>query len=110
VGWDTEFPIDALKKLGWRKTRIEDQGRTVTICVKLAQECTQDRRFPRSHFSRQRNESYPVVNTVQKVCERFPVVLAQEDKAGVRGQIKGFFPEAMKVEVHQKTLPDAFTS
>jgi hypothetical protein len=46
TGWDTEFPIDALKKFGWRKTRIEDQGRTVTICVKLAEECAQDRRLP----------------------------------------------------------------
>jgi hypothetical protein len=27
---------------------------------------------------------------------------AQEDEAGVRGQVKGFFPKAMEVEVHQK--------
>jgi hypothetical protein len=46
MSWDTEFTIDALKKLGWRKTGIEDQGRTVTICVKLAEEGTQDRCLP----------------------------------------------------------------
>jgi hypothetical protein len=38
------------------------------------------------------------------VCKRFPVAPAHEEKAGVRGQAKRLFPEAMKVEVHQ-TLP-----
>ena len=70
------------------------------ICVKLAEKRTQDRCFPRSHLSRQGNESYTIVNAVQKVCKGLPVVLAQKDKAGIRGQVKRFFPEAMKVEVH----------
>jgi len=45
VGWDTEFPVYVLKKLVWGKTGIEDQGRSVMICVKLIEECTQDRCF-----------------------------------------------------------------
>ena len=32
----------------------------------------------------------------------FLMRFAQEDEAGVRGQVKGFFPKAMEVEVHQK--------
>jgi hypothetical protein len=38
------------------------------------------------------------------------MVLAQEDKTGVGGQGKRLFPEAIKVEVHQKLPLDTFTS
>jgi hypothetical protein len=30
------------------------------------------------------------------------VVLAQENKSGVRSQVKGLFPKAEKVEIHQE--------
>jgi hypothetical protein len=44
--WNAEFSVDGLKKLRWRKGGIEDQGRTMMIGIKLAEECTQDRCFP----------------------------------------------------------------
>jgi hypothetical protein len=44
------------------------------------------------------------------VCKGFLVGLAQENKAGVRGQVKRLLPEAMEVKVHQKILLNAFTS
>ncbi len=76
------------------------------ICVQLAEKGTQDRRLARSHLSGQGNKSCPIVNPVQKVGKGFPVILAQEDKSGVGGQIKRLFPEAIKFEVHQKIPPD----
>jgi len=30
------------------------------------------------------------------------VVFAQEDKAGVRGQVKRLFSESMEIKIHQK--------
>ena len=102
AGGNTEFPGYTLKKLGGRKTGVENQGRSVMIGIKLAEECTQDRRFPRSHLSRQGNKSCPIVNPVQQVGKGFPVVLAQEDKAWVGGQVKRLFAEAIKVEVHRR--------
>jgi hypothetical protein len=44
------------------------------------------------------------------VRKGFLVGFAQKDKAGVWGQVKRLFPEAIKVEVHQNIPPDAFTS
>jgi hypothetical protein len=82
----------------------------VLICVKLAEECPQDSCLPRSDLSCQGNESYTIVNAVQKVCKGFFVVLAQEDKTGVRSQVERFFSEAMKVKVHQKIPLDTSTS
>lgn len=38
------------------------------------------------------------------------MVIAQEDKAGVWGQAKWLFRETIKVEVHQRTPLDRFTS
>ena len=70
------------------------------ICVKLTEESTQDRCLPGAHFSREGNESYAIVNAVQKVCKGFPMVLAQKDKPGVGSETKRLFAEAMKVEVH----------
>jgi hypothetical protein len=37
------------------------------------------------------------------VGKRFPVSLAQKDKARIRSQVKRDFPKAVKFEVHQKT-------
>ena len=71
------------------------------IRIKLIEEGPQDRCFPRSHLSRQDNKSHTIVNAVEKMCEGLPVVLAQEDEAGVGSQIKRFFPKAMKLEVHK---------
>jgi hypothetical protein len=36
------------------------------------------------------------------VGKSFPVILAEVDKARVRGQIKGLFLQAIKVEIHSK--------
>jgi hypothetical protein len=36
------------------------------------------------------------------VGKSFPVVVAEEDKARVRGQVKGLFPETIKVEIYGK--------
>ena len=41
------------------------------------------------------------MNAVEKMCKGFLMRFAQEDKAGVRGQVKGLFPKAMEVKVHQ---------
>jgi hypothetical protein len=89
-----------LKKLGWGKARVEDQGRSVMIRVQLGKEGAQDRRLSRSHRSRQGNEPDAIVNAVQEVCKRFPMAPAHEEKAGVRGQTKRLFPETMKIEIH----------
>ena len=80
------------------------------IWAKLAEEGPQDRRFPRTHLPGQYDESGPIVDSVQKVGKGFPVVLAQKDKAGVGGQVKRLFPEAIKIEVHQKLPLEPFTS
>ena len=45
-GWNAEFPVNVLKKLGCREAGIKDQGCPVMIWVKLAEQCTQDRCFP----------------------------------------------------------------
>jgi hypothetical protein len=65
VHWDTQFPINALEKLGRGKAGVEDQGRPVMIRVELAEEGTQNRCLPRSHRSRQGNETDAIVNAVQ---------------------------------------------
>jgi hypothetical protein len=97
---DAQFPVNVLKKLRRGKAGIEDQGRSVTVSVKLAEEGTQDRRLSRSHRSRQGNETDAIVNAVQEVCECFPMTPAHKEKAGVRGQAERLFPEAMKIEIH----------
>jgi hypothetical protein len=43
-----------------------------------------------------------MMNAVKKMCKGFLMRFAQEDKAGVRGQVKRLFTKAMEVEVHQK--------
>jgi hypothetical protein len=43
-----------------------------------------------------------MINPVQKVCKGFSVRFTQEDKPGIRGQVKRFFPETIEVEVHQR--------
>jgi hypothetical protein len=80
------------------------------ICIKLVEKGTQNSCLPRSHFSRQGNESTTAVDAVQKMCKGFLVVLAQKDKAGVGGQVKRLFLEAVKVEVHQSTPLNTFPS
>ena len=72
------------------------------IRVKLAEERPQDRCLPRPHLSTQENESSAIVNAVQKMGKSLFVVLAQEDKPGVRSKVKRLFPKPMKIEVHDK--------
>jgi hypothetical protein len=91
-----------LEKLRRREAGIEDQGRPVMICVELAEKRTQDRCFARSHFSCQTDESYMLMNAVEKMCESFLMRFAQKDEAGVGSQVKRFFPKTIEIEIHQK--------
>ena len=110
VDGNAEFPVYSLLKLGWRKTRIEDQSRPVMVRIQLVEEGTEDRRFSGSHLSRQDDEPCPAVNAEQKVGKSLFVFFAQEDKAGVGGQVERLFLQGIKVEVHQKIPPVIFST
>jgi hypothetical protein len=99
---NAEFPVYVLKKLRSREAGVEDQGRPVMLRVKLAEERTQNRCFPRPYFASETDESHTMMNAVKKMCKGFLMRFAQEDKAGVRGQVKRLFTKAMEVEVHQE--------
>jgi len=43
-----------------------------------------------------------MMNAIKKMCKGFLMRFAQEDKAGVRSQVKRLFTKAMEVEVHQE--------
>jgi hypothetical protein len=101
-GRNTEFPVYILKKLWCCKAGIEDEGRPVMICVELAQKCPQDRCLPGSNFSCQTDESHAMINAVKKVRKGFLMRFAQEDEAGVGGQVKRFLPKPIEVEIHLK--------
>src|SRR4030042_1111877 len=88
---------------------IEDESCSVMFRIKVTEECPQNCCFARSHLSCQGNESYTMVDAIKKVCKCLFMVFAQEDKTGVWGQVKRFFPEAMKIKVHRMIPLNAST-
>jgi hypothetical protein len=80
------------------------------IGVQLVEECPQDIGLSRSHLSRKGDEARSVGDAVKKMGEGFLVGLAQEDETRVGGQIKWFFPEAVKVQAHQRIPREKFTA
>ena len=78
--------------------------------VQLVRERPQGSGLSRSYLFRKGDEPRSVVDSVKKMGEGSLVGLAQEDETRIGGQIKWFFPEAVKVQAHQRIPREKFTA
>ena len=72
----------------------------MVFIVKLTQEGSEYGRLPRTDLAGQFYEAGMVVDAVEKMCKGLPVVFAEKNEAGVGGNGKRLFLEAIKGTIH----------
>ena len=99
-----ELAADVGQELFTRTTGVEDQGAAIFFRVKLGKERPKHGRLAGAHFAGHGNEAGMAVDTVQKVCKGFAMVLAQINELRIGGDRERFFAETEKFTVHQGLL------
>ncbi len=80
--------------------RVEDQSRAVLLVVELLQQRAAQSRLARADLARDLDEPLPLTQPEEKVIERLPVLLAEEQEARVRRDVERRLPKAVEVVVH----------
>ena len=90
---------DGLEKFEFGELGIENK-RGVNPVLNFFEERPAKCGFPRADFPRNRNESAPALDAVEKSGERFAVMAAEINEARIRRDVERSFFEPEKILIH----------
>src|SRR5262249_40971123 len=95
----TELQQDRPHQLRAREDRVEDE-RGAALGGKLAEDRPTDRGLAGAHFAGDLNEALALADPEEDVIERFSVLVREEEKAGIRGDVERRLAKAVELVVH----------
>ena len=97
---DVQFFADRCKELEHRQLRVQHHRHVRIVRHSVLQQRANEGGFAGTDFAGQLDESAALGYAVHQVCERFPMTLAHEQVARIRGNRKRLFIQPEEAGVH----------